>query len=45
MSEAAYLSDMLGHAELSLGVSKSYSTVSVVDNDNDVENVPDVEPI
>ena len=33
-SESAYLSDILGHDLKSLDVSKSYSTVSVVDNGN-----------
>lgn len=33
VSESAYLSDVLGHAEGSLDVSKSYSTVSVVKNE------------
>jgi hypothetical protein len=36
VSEMAYLSDILGHALESLDVSKSYSTVSVVKNE-DVE--------
>ena len=33
-SESAYLSDILGHAEGSLDVSTSYSTVSVVKNED-----------
>ena len=33
VSESAYLSDILGHVEGSLDVSKSYSTVSVVKKD------------
>jgi integrase len=35
VSEAAYLSDILGHAKDSLDVSTSYSTVSVVKSDED----------
>lgn len=37
-SESAYLSDILGHAKDSLDVSKSYSTVSVVKNEENNEN-------
>lgn len=33
VSEAAYLSDILGHAKDSLDVSKSYSTVSIIKRD------------
>ena len=42
-SESAYLSDVLGHAEGSLDVSKSYSTVAVVKNEGAEIKEPDPE--
>jgi integrase len=43
VSETAYLSDILGHAEDSLDVSTSYSTVSVVRNEDAEPEEPEPE--
>ena len=45
MSESAYLSDILGHAEGSLDVSKSYSTVAVVKNEDAEPEEPEPEKV
>ena len=44
-SESAYLSDILGHAEGSLDVSTSYSTVAVVKNEGQEVKEPEPEKV